>query len=132
MANFIPRITYSATTINFTYPPEGDPQEEFLRGDVVLSRSNSGVEQLQWNYTEDIWTIKFVWLSATEVGNLRTFFTSWAVKGNTFTFYPSNDTLGTSYTMSLASHDFNPVRVFNDGAGDFIYDVTMMFRRVYS
>jgi len=133
MANWIPRIQYGGgpTTINFTYPPEGDPENEVLRGDVRVSQSNSGNEQVQWNYTEEIWTINFVFLSQTELDNLRTFFTSHAVKGNTFTYFPSNDE-ATNFTMSLADHNFRPKRVFSDGSGDFIYEVSIQMRRVYT
>lgn len=133
MANWIPEIQYGAgpTTLNFTYPPEGDPQNESLSGDLIVSKSLDGTQQTQWNYTEEIITLNFVFLTKTQLDNLRTFYTSHAVKGNTFTFLPSDDEV-TSFTMTLADYRFQPRRVWSDGSSDFIYEVQMSFRRVYT
>lgn len=131
MANWIPEIQYGSptTTLNFTYPPERDPFNEDLKANVKVTKSNDGTEQVQYNYTEEMITVNFVFLTKAELDSLRTFYEDHAALGNTFTYLPSDDEV-TSYTYSLADYSFKPKRVITNGVDDFFYDVKMKFRRV--
>ena len=131
MANFIPKIIYNAVTITLTLPTVDDPFNEEIAASKQRSVSASGIVQASLDFLEEERKIKLGFLSKTLTDELRTFFTTWGLLEKPFDYYPSNDE-GTFYTYTLTSKAFNPKRSISDGSGDFLYDLEISMRRVYT
>ena len=132
MADFIPKISYGSgpTVITLSLPPEGDPIGESITVNHETVLSNNGTTQTQYNYTDQIYNVNFVFLTSSELSSLRTFFDDWAKLGKVFNYSIHSDSI--SYVaFYLNSFEFNPKRAIADGSGDFYYDLSLSFRRAY-
>ena len=129
MANFIPKISYGSgpTIYTFPAPPTYDPLNEGFQANTNETTSNAGNPQTQYNYTQQTFSVSFVFLSSTDKTTIQTFFDSWAKKGKSFTYWPSSDVAGVSYTLRLKDKKLNWGRQVSDGAGDFLYTLTLTF-----
>lgn len=133
--DFIPKIEYGTipTTITFRLPPEGrDPlgRQVTLKGDV--SESSSGITQTSIDYLEEVFRVKFYDLNYTEISTLETFFTTHAVFGENFKYYPDKN-VASYYTVTLDKREFRPEGEYADPENtDFRYTLAMTMRRVYA
>ena len=128
MPSWIPKIIYNSITLNFTFPPEGDPINERLTARSKKTVSLNGTEQTLWQINEEIITVNFKFLTQTELDSLRTMWDDWGSHGKDIEYFSSNDEAARG-TFTIATAIFPPNRVVADGSGDFNYDVTMSFRR---
>jgi len=96
--NFIPKIEYitrgTATTVTLTFdsPPEGDPFKETYEDSKVVTRSNNGTPQTQFNYTLKTYDLEFLFQSEA-VRTAFLLFRETAKYGSTFKYFPSSDEL---------------------------------------
>lgn len=129
--NFIPKIEYGPgpTTVTLEFPPEGDNLNEVEKSNVQRTISGSGIAQHQFNYTEQIIAVNLVFVTQALQVQLRTFFETWALKGNEFKYFEHSDLAG-FITVTLDRFDYTPKRIIPDGSGGFIYDISLRMRRV--
>lgn len=113
--------------MDFSYPPRVDDDEQ-AQAVTRESTSISGVRQTSTDRTEYLRKVTYSFLTATQLGALRTFFDSWGKFGKEFTYYPHVQDTGISYLYSLQDKTFNSKRLFPK-AGDFLYEITFTFRR---
>ena len=131
MANFVPKFEYEhptlgTTTITLLLPPEGDPLDERFRVNGKESRSGSGQDQFQFNYTDHTFNLKFVFLTKTLLDEIKTMLDVLVFGGGEFKYFVSNDE-SEFETVVLDRKDFRPKRIIRSGA-DFIYDLDMRLR----
>lgn len=132
MANFIPKIEYDTgpITVQFELPPAGDNLDETFKSNAATNKSNSGLEQTQWNYNEHIISPKMTFVSQSVHDAFYTFFINWGSKGKSFKYYESSDEAA-FWTVTLTKKEFKPrklVRVCS--TTDFIWEFDIEMRRV--
>lgn len=127
MASWIPKIVYNSTTLLFPSPPSGDPYGgQTHRPDVNTNISNTGVPQVQYNWTKKTYTVEFVFLSDTDKANIQAFF-DWAKQGGSFDYYSSNELVATKETMYLElPQDLTWEWMFTDGAGGAVWKTRLI------
>lgn len=131
MGHYIPKIVYGAldTAFLFTYPPSGFPEPE--QDDAVEHslKSLSGLRQVNVDYFQVSRKLKFGWLTDAQIASLRTFFRTWAGKGNQFKYYEDQD--GADYTVyELADLKFKPKRTGIAGENSYLNELTLSMERV--
>ena len=131
MANFIPSFEYEhptlgTTTITLTLPPERDNQNRRKRVDGRETRSNSGQDQFQFNYTDESFQLRLVFLTQAQLDAIETLYDVLAFSGGSFKYFESNDEAAFE-TVVLERKDFRPRRVIREGS-EFIYDLDMRLR----
>lgn len=93
--NFIPKIEYydeatsTTKTIVFDSPPEGDPFNEKIVTKSVVTKSNNGRMQTQFNYNELEYDLKFIFQKENTYQLFRDFYLNHASRGLSFDYYPS-------------------------------------------
>lgn len=126
--NLIPKLTYGATTIEFTYPPARD-NGEAVDAKEKTSVALDGTRWVQVDYYEATRKIVLSFLSDSQITALRTWYENHASKGLKFDWYTDNeDETPTEY--ELARNSFTPEKVVPVGANAFLWAVTLEFRRV--
>ena len=124
--NYIPKIEYIQKgtglpkTVDFTTPPEGDPFNESYKISSVVSRSNNGSIQTQFNYATKIFQIEFVFQPESVKDQMTEFVLTHAGLGGSFNYFPSNDEVDFE-TFKFTDKDFKVKRPIPDGSGDFLY-----------
>lgn len=130
--NFIPKIEYGSgpTTITFELPPAGDNLDEKIVGNTVTNKSNSGIEQSQFNYNEHIISPKMTFVSQAIKDAFYTFFITWGSKGKEFKYFESSDEV-TYFTVTLTKKEFKPRKLFrvNNIDDDFVWEFDIEMRR---
>ena len=126
MANYIPKLVYNSITLSFSYPPSKDDFEN-LEPKRVVATSVNGTQQVLFQYTEIIRKLTFKFLTQAQHDALQTFFTSWAIAGNTFDYYDTAS-IASFNTYSLKDDKFNSKKVAYDSG--FLYEISFTFRRV--
>lgn len=103
MSNWIPKIVYDGTTIDFEYPPKGkEVYGETDRFIGIVSVSKSGVEQTLTDHVEIGNSIDFSHVSETIVEQLKTFVRTWGYMGKEFEYFFDKDVPASSVTVTLA------------------------------
>lgn len=133
--NFIPKFEYEhptlgTTTITFELPPENDPLDQRFRVNGRETRSNSGQDQFQFNYVDQTFRLRLVFLTKTLIDEIKTMYDVLAFSGGTFKYFPSNDEVD-FFNVVLERKEFRPRRVIRSGA-DFIYDLEIRLREKIS
>lgn len=130
--NYIPKIIYgdTPTTITLSKPPEGDPFNEKIVANNSKAVSATGVKQTSHNFFEERRKVNLTFLTQAETDLLRTFFENWAGLGKEFKYYESEDEAAFD-TYTLENEEFSPKRLVSDGAGGFICELSLEFRRVF-
>ena len=131
--NFIPKIVYNAgagdVTIEFDIPPIADPKNEDVSSVGSTTTAADGNEQYSEFYQQEKITLKFKKLTSTQIAALRTMFTAWVLKGNSFDFY-QHKSVASYITYTLDKKSFKPKRTSPDGSSDFFYSLDIAARRV--
>lgn len=128
MDNFIPKLIYGPgpTTIVFDYPPDKDEGEK-KTGVKRESISVAGVRQITLDRTEITREVQYSFLSPSLKDDLETFFDAWGKYGKSFKYFEHNENV--SYVdYELQDLVFSTRRQLPK-AGDFIYGLTLKFRR---
>lgn len=130
MANFIPRLEWDTDkSYTFKYPSTKQAAPTFLPTEAI-SESIGGHRQVQINNIVKKVALEFKFIPKADLDILENdFFLSWAVLGKTFKYFESSD----EYVFEeyeLDSYDWKPVREIPK-EGNFLYKITLNFRRVY-
>ena len=130
--NWIPKIEYiqNSTTVSFIFdsPPEGDPLNEKYSDSKIITKTNDGSTQTQFNYTTISYDIDFIFQSQSVKNNFLTFI-GFAKKGSEFKFFSSNDE-SDYVTVRLESRNHDISRPIPNGVGDFEYNLSFTLSRV--
>ena len=120
--------TFSAyKKIEFDFPPienggeRINPQE---RRNVSLT----GITQTSIDHIEATRTLNFSFLSETKFQEIKNFFQTWAVYGESFDYY-DDKTLTNFLTYEIKNFDFSPVKIAPKGTG-YVWAVPLQIRRV--
>jgi len=129
--NYIPKFEYEHSTLGTTevilsLPPQSDPLKEKFVTKGRETRSSSGNDQWQFNYTDQSFTLDLVFVEKDIKDQLKTMYDEVGSKGKSFKYFPSNDEV-TSFTVILARKNFDPKRTIASG-DDFIYDISISLR----
>ena len=130
----IPKIEYGSptTTITFEYPPKGpDSEGERLRQVGRVTESKSGQQQVITDYITETNRLKFSFLTETLKDEVKTFLTTHAMLGKTFTYFKDKDIPASAITVSLDRRSYTPRirRLFASG-DDYKYEIELTIRRV--
>jgi hypothetical protein len=133
--NFIPKIEYVqrvtglTKTVTFDSPPEGDPFGESYRDSKVVTRSNDGTPQTQFNHTIKTISVEFIFQSEA-VKNDVLEFRETAKYGGTFKYFPSSDEVDfEEYKLDGRQIDLGrPIPAATPG--EFEYDFKLDLSRV--
>lgn len=132
--NFIPKIEYIEKgtglpkSVNFTTPPEGDPFKESYKISSVVSRSNNGTIQTQFNYNTKVYDIEFIFEPEVVKQEMLDFILIHASRGSEFNYFISNDELEFE-TFKFTDKSFKLKRPIPDAAGDFLYSFKFKMER---
>jgi uncharacterized protein Veg len=134
--NFIPKIVYTEILdgqlkeFTFDSPPEGDPFDETISVSSVVTKSNNGRKQTQFNYLEKTYSFEFIFQSEATKQAFVDFITRHAFRGGSFDYYPSSDELDfETFTIDVKSVSFSrpiPTAI----TGEFEYDFSFGVERV--
>lgn len=134
VANFIPKIEYTekftgiAKVIEFDFPPDADPNQEELRISSVVSRSNNGTVQTQFNHIKEEQKHNFIFVSKTITDQVRDMIVNHASLGGVVNYFESKDEVDfieVRYTEKRIKFQ----RDLADGNGDFLYRFNLKFER---
>lgn len=130
MAHHIPKITYGLipTSIVFDYPPKEDDGEQ-LEAIEKVSTSNSGLRQVQVQYTEGTRKLKFQAVSETIRTQLETFFKNHAQYGKPFRYYDDQNSID-YVEFELKSLALPKKRTGIAGDNLYTYQIPLTLRRV--
>ena len=135
--NFIPKIEYTeigtglAKSITFDSPPEGDPFNEEISVSNVVTTSNNGNKQTQFNYSEQKFKIDFTFQSETTKDAVKDMLLNHTFKGGTINYFDSSDELAfnTFYITDKKLKLDRPIPV-GDFSGQFEYDFSLSMSSV--
>jgi len=134
MANFIPKIEYTekftgiARVIEFYFPPDADPVQEELRISSVVTRSNNGTIQTQFNNIRESQTHNFIFASKALTDQVRDMIVNHCALGGSVNYFESKDEVDfieVKYTEKRIRFQ----RDLADGNGDFLYRFKLKFER---
>ena len=122
--NFIPKIVYSNTIIQFTKPPQGDYLNQVIDASEITTKSFNGKTQTTWAYNSNFISPEFFLVEHDVKESLQTFLSTYAVKGVTFEYYPHSDEV-TFFSVTLKDKRFEPKIVAIQGADKFFWEFTI-------
>jgi len=122
--NFIPKIVYSNTIIQFTKPPQGDYLNQVIDASEITTKSFNGKTQTTWAYNSNFISPEFFLVEHDVKESLQTFLSTYAVKGVTFNYFPHSDE-ATFYSVTLKDKRFEPKIVAIQGADKFFWEFTL-------
>ena len=132
--NFIPKIEYvelftgTAKTINFDFPSDGDPQGEELRISSVVTRSNNGEVQTQFNHIRELQTHNFLFVSEAVKEQVKDMIVNHSALGGKVNFFIHND----EPEFEIVKYTEKRIRFrrdLADGNGDFLYRFRLKYER---
>ncbi len=131
MADHIPRIVYGSvpTTIQFIYPPEGDPLGEIPKASNVTTLSANGQIQNNQKYVARFYSMKMFFVSETVKALFDTFFLDHGSLKMSFTFYPHSDVDTGLITVTLMDDEIAYKRDLPASDG-FLYSFSMNLREL--
>jgi hypothetical protein len=129
MASFIPKLVYGSTptTVLFDFPPRSDTDEQFT-SNKNESIALSGLRQVSVNRIDVDRTVVLDFLTLAKVQELQTFFSNWGAYGKSFSWYESQEDVGSLITYEISDLKLGRGRSVEKG-DHFLYSVTMKFRR---
>ena len=134
MANFIPKLAWpldtAANTYTFPNMPEGDPLGEVLTPNWDIMIANKGKRYVQYNHTEQDFSVNFTFLSEADYAAIVNFHKTHAALGKTFRYYEHSD-LSTYFSMQLLDGILGWTAVVSDGAGGMLRNLTLNLRGYY-
>lgn len=115
--------------VSFTYPPEIDDGEQ-LDAKERRSVSISGLTQVSIDHTEYQRSVKYKFITPTQLTTLKTFFNNHGKLGELFRYYESQE-VDSYVSYELLDFGFKSKRLlYKAGVTGFLHDVAMKFRRV--
>lgn len=112
---------------DFTYPAVTDT-DLVLDAKEKVTKSLSGITQVQIDYIEETRSMLFDFLTGMDLAALKTFFSTWAVYGKVFTYFPDKaDSVSAIYETS--GFKFAPKRTVKKHPS-FLYSLAISFRRI--
>ena len=134
--NFIPKIEYielgtgTLKTVNFSSPHDGDPFKENFITNKVVTTSNNGKRQTQFNYNKQIFSFDFNFQSEAIKNEMEDFFLNHASRGGSFKYFIHNDE-PTFEVYELDEKSLKFSRPIPSGVvGQFEYDFKFKITRV--
>ncbi len=134
MANFIPKIEYIelftavAKTITFETPPDGDPIGEEDLISSVVTRSNNGTIQTQFNNIRTKDALQFIFVSKTIKEEVQDMIRKHCSRGGEINYFIHSDEVEFE-TFKFTDKKLRYRRDLADGAGDFLYRFKLNFER---
>lgn len=128
MSALIPKMEFGATTIEFTYPPEDDQGEQF----DAKEKQTVALDGTKWtkvDYIEVKRRITLSFLTDAQVLALRDWYTNHASRGYFSKWYEDKSLPGFK-EYQLDKNAFTAQKVVPVGVRDFLWRVTLEFRRV--
>jgi hypothetical protein len=120
--------TFSAyKKIEFDYPPIENSGER-INPQERRNVSLSGITQTSIDHIEASRTLNFSFLSETKFQEIKAFFQTWAVYGESFDYF-EDKTLTSFLTYEIKNFDFSPVKIAPKGTG-YVWAVPLQIRRV--
>ncbi len=135
MANYKPKIEYSppgggpTVSIVLTLAPEGDPVGESTKVNANQVISGSGVRQVNRHFKEKISRVKLTFLSKTQKEDLELMFDEQGSAGRPINYFVHEDEVEFD-VYEVVNKELFFRRLIPDAAGDFLYSVDFVFRRV--
>ena len=124
MANFIPRLVFGPEPpldLVFDTPPEGDPQNETLGTEKEQVRSVGGQLFTSDFYDYRTFTLRFILQSNATALKLKRLFEDYALKGESFIYFPHSDDNTIKYGVELESETVTFNRDHPDGQDGFLW-----------
>jgi hypothetical protein len=109
----LPKIIYSGTTLNFTFPPINKPASTPIEAHREDTVTITGKVQSMYLRTDDFFTLEMSYVPAANVAAWMAFL-RYAVTGASFDYYP-DATSGTHTTYMLDDAKFAPARAMFGG-----------------
>lgn len=134
MANFIPKIEYIeiftaiAKTITFETPPDGDPTGEEDIISSVVTRSNNGEIQTQFNNIRTKEGHEFIFVSKTIKEEVQDMIRNHSSRGGEVNYFIHSDEVEFE-TVKYTDKKLRYRRDLADGNGDFLYRFKLNFER---
>lgn len=134
MANFIPKIEYVEIftaipkTITFETPPDGDPigEEDIISS--VVTRSNNGTIQTQFNNIRVKDAHEFIFVSKAIKEQVQDMVRKHSSRGGEVNYFIHSDEVEFD-TVKYIDKKLRYRRDLADGAGDFLYRFKLNFER---
>lgn len=132
IANWIPMISWGPgpSTYTFPDPPSGDPLGQVFAADWDTLTANKGKMWIQYNFTEQTFTITYAFLTESDKAAIMAFFDGWAKLGNTFNYFPSSN-LGAFFSCTLDEPKIVWKPLIPDGSGGMQYQMSWTLRNFY-
>ena len=112
---------------DFDYPTSNDSEEGFDPKEKI-DTSLSGENQVLLSYVEATRNVTIGFATSTQKETLRSdFYLKWAVKGNSFRYYPDKDE-STYYDYELKSYNLKPKRQIKKHPS-FLFELNFTFSR---
>ena len=124
MANYIPVLSFGpgdGLNVTFDTPPEGDPQGESLGTEKEQLRSIGGQLFTSEFYDYQTFSLKFILQGNAVALKLKRLFQDFALKGESFRYFPHSDDDTISHEVELESETVNFNRDHPDGQGGFLW-----------
>ena len=124
MANFIPVLNFGpgeGLVLTFETPPEGDPLGESIATEKEQVRSVGGQLFTAEFYDYTTFNLRFILQSNATAVKLKRLFHDFALKGESFRYYPHSDDDTISYEVELESESVSFARNYPDGQGGFLW-----------
>lgn len=128
MSALIPKLVYGTTTIEFTYPPKDD-QGESIDAKERQTTALDGTRWVKIDYWEAKRRITLSFLTEAQINALRAWYKDHASQGLFFRWY-DDKTLTTFREYQIERNSFVPQKVVPVGVREFLWEVTLEFRRV--
>lgn len=132
--NFIPKIEYielftlTPKTILFDFPPEADPIGEELQISSVVTRSNNGTVQTQFNNIRRTDSHGFLFVSKTITDQVRDMIINHSALGGEINYFVHSDEVEFE-TVKYTEKKVKFRRDLADGNDDFLYRFKLKFER---
>lgn len=113
----------------FTYPPVIDPYGRNTTAVVQEDVSLAGIRQVAYLHSIEVRAITYRFLSSSDITSLKNFFDTHAKLALPFRYFThATESAYTEY--ELATFAFEPAPILPK-SGDFLYELSWSFRRVY-
>lgn len=130
MAHLIPKLVYGTpeTVITFTYPPAKDDGEQFDAKETTTTALD-GTRWTKVDYMEVKRKVTLSFLTDDQAAAVREFYLEHASKGLFFKWYEDKDEAAFK-SYQLDKNSLSTLKVVPVGPNDFLWTVTLEFRRV--
>ncbi len=133
--DYKPRIVYGEgmdLTVQFEFPPDGDPFGESVEASNVVTTAADGGLQNNQQFVAKAFKPKFIFVTSAIQAEFHTFALAWGLLKRTFLYYPHSDVDTGVITCTLVNDKIDYGRPLPDGMGGFLYEFTIGLRAVIS